>query len=322
MHTSSGRWLLGLALALTTAILWGLLPVVMKEVLKGMDAYTVTWYRFTVAGVCLFSYLYLKGKLPRFKNFGYKGYLLLLLAMLGLLGNYVTYMMGLNLLTPGTTQLMMQIGQIMLIVSSVIIFKESFNHVQVMAVIILLVGFLLFFNQRLIELLTSLGSYTIGIIILVISSMLWTGYALCQKQLLVHWNSMQILMMIYLGSSLFLFPTSHPSQITQLTSLQFWLLVFSCANTIIAYGAFAEALAHWEASKVTATLAIAPLVTFIGATVGAFFWPAYFIADSLNILAYLGAIIVVMGSALVALSPIVMQKIKARRKQTNYSQLS
>lgn len=322
MHTSSGRWLLGLALALTTAILWGLLPVVMKEVLKGMDAYTVTWYRFTVAGVCLFTYLCLKGKLPRFKNFGYKGYLLLLLAMLGLLGNYVTYMMGLNLLTPGTTQLMMQIGQIMLIVSSVIIFKESFNHVQVMAVIILLVGFLLFFNQRLIELLTSLGSYTIGIIILVISSMLWTGYALCQKQLLVQWNSMQILMMIYLGSSLFLFPTSHPSQIAQLTSLQFWLLVFSCANTIIAYGAFAEALAHWEASKVTATLAIAPLVTFIGATLGAFFWPAYFIADSLNILAYLGAIIVVMGSALVALSPIVMQKIKARRKQTNYSQLS
>lgn len=321
MHTSSGRWLLGLALALTTAILWGVLPVVMKEVLKTMDAYTVTWYRFTVAGVCLFTYLYLKGKLPRFKNIGYKSLLLLLLATLGLLGNYVTYMLGLNLLTPGTTQLMMQIGQIMLIIASVIIFKESFNHVQVLAVVILLVGFLLFFNQRLIELLTSLGSYTIGIIILIISSVLWTGYALCQKQMLVQWNSMQILMMIYLGSSFLLFPTSHPSQITHLTSLQFWLLAFSCANTIIAYGAFAEALAHWEASKVTATLAIAPLITFITATIGALLWPAYVTADSLNILAYLGAIIVVLGSALVALSPIVMQKIKARRKQTNYSQL-
>lgn len=321
MHTSSGRWARGLVLALTTAILWGVLPVAMKEILKGMDPYTATWYRFTVAGLVLLGYLHLKGRLPKFNILGRKGLILLALSVLGLLGNYVTYVMGLNLLNPGTAQLMMQIGQIMLIISSVIIFKESFNIIQISAVIILLVGFLLFFNQRLIELLTSMGGYTTGIIILVISSMLWTIYALTQKQLLVKWNSVQIMMVIYVISSLLLMPLITPSQITQISSLQFWLLVFCCLNTLVAYGAFAEALAHWEASKVTATLAIAPLITFMTVTICATFWPHYIQVDTLNILSYLGAIIVVTGSALIALSPIVMQKIKERRR-SSYSQIN
>lgn len=314
MHTSSGRWALGLSLALLTAILWGILPIAMKELLKGMDPYTVTWYRFTVAGVVLFIYLFRKRRLPRFKGVSHKSLLLTVLAILGLLGNYILYVVGLRLLDPGTTQLMMQIGQIILIIASVVIFKESFNYIQVMAVAILLVGFLLFFNQRLIELLTSLDSYTLGIIILVISSVSWVIYALCQKQLLVQWHSMQILLIIYLGSSFLLFPLSHPGQIVYISNLQFWLLVFSCLNTIVAYGAFAEALAHWEASKVTATLAIAPMVTFIGVTFGSLLWPAYITSQSLNILAYLGALIVVTGSALIALSPVVLKKIKERRK--------
>ena len=310
MHTSSGRWLLGLILALTTAILWGILPITMKEVLKGMDAYTITWYRFTVAGTCLFIYLGIKNKLPSFKILGKPATLLLFVATLGLMGNYIFYVIGLSMLTPGTAQLMMQFGPIILIIASVFIFKESFNLIQVFSIIILMVGFILFFNQRLVEVLTSLGAYTIGIIMLIIAALLWAAYGLCQKQLLTKWSSMQILLIIYLGSSLLLLPISTPSTITQLTPLQFWLLVFSCINTIIAYGAFAEALAHWEASKVTATLTIAPLVTFVGATLGAILWPEYVIADKINFLAYMGAILVVTGSSLVALSPILVKKIK------------
>jgi drug/metabolite transporter (DMT)-like permease len=51
MHSSSGRWKLGLALALTTALCWGLLPIALKIVLAGMDAWTITWYRFAASGI-------------------------------------------------------------------------------------------------------------------------------------------------------------------------------------------------------------------------------------------------------------------------------
>ena len=37
MHVSSGRWQFGLFLSLVTAVLWGILPIKLKEVLKVMD---------------------------------------------------------------------------------------------------------------------------------------------------------------------------------------------------------------------------------------------------------------------------------------------
>ena len=57
MHVSSGRWLFGLLLALTTAVLWGILPIKLKEVLQVMDPVTVTWYRLLVSGVLLLIWL-------------------------------------------------------------------------------------------------------------------------------------------------------------------------------------------------------------------------------------------------------------------------
>ena len=37
MHISSGRWMYGLLLALLTSLLWGILPIKLKEVLQVMD---------------------------------------------------------------------------------------------------------------------------------------------------------------------------------------------------------------------------------------------------------------------------------------------
>lgn len=50
MHTTSGRWSYGLFLALLTALLWGILPIKLKQVLQVVDPITVTWYRLLVSG--------------------------------------------------------------------------------------------------------------------------------------------------------------------------------------------------------------------------------------------------------------------------------
>ena len=50
IHQTTGRWLLGLSLALITAFFWGLLPILLKGLLANTDPYTITWYRFLVAG--------------------------------------------------------------------------------------------------------------------------------------------------------------------------------------------------------------------------------------------------------------------------------
>ena len=261
MHISSGRWVYGLCLALLTALLWGILPVKLKQVLQAMDPVTVTWFRLLVSGSLLFVWLASVKRLPSFKLLGRKGKALVVLAVLGLVGNYMLYLVGLRMLSPGTTQLLIQIGPILLLISSIFLFKERFSLGQGIGLAILLIGFGLFFNQRLVELLTSLGDYTLGVLIVIMASVVWTFYGLSQKQLLTVWNSLQVMMVIYLFCALLITPWAHPAQALQLSPLQGWLLLACCLNTLVAYGAFAEALAHWEASRVSATLALTPLIT-------------------------------------------------------------
>ncbi|MNJ39375.1 putative inner membrane transporter YhbE [compost metagenome] len=278
-----------------------------------MDPVTVTWFRLLVSGGLLFAWLAASRRLPSFNALGRKGWGLVALATGGLVGNYVLYLMGLNLLSPGTAQLVVQLGPVMLLVASVFLFKERFTVGQGMGLAILLTGFGLFFNQRLEELLTSLSVYTTGVLTIVLATTIWVFYALSQKQLLTVWNSLQVMMVIYLCCAALLTPWVHPLEALQLSPLQGWLLLACCLNTLIAYGAFAEALAHWEASKVSATLALTPLVTFVAVALAAWFWPDYVQAEQINTLGYIGALVVVLGSALTALGPSMVAGWRARR---------
>ncbi|MBX8573342.1 DMT family transporter [Pseudomonas cichorii] len=315
MHISSGRWVYGLCLALLTAFLWGILPVKLKQVLQVMDPVTVTWFRLLVSGVLLFIWLASVKRLPSFKVLGVKGRILVALAVFGLVGNYVLYLVGLRLLSPGTTQLMIQTGPILLLLGSIFLFKERFSLGQGIGLLVLLTGFGLFFNERLVELFTSLSDYTAGVLIVFLAAVVWTFYGLSQKQLLTVWNSLQVMMVIYLFCALLITPWAHPMEALQLSPLQGWLLLGCCLNTLVAYGAFAEALAHWEASRVSATLALTPLVTLAAVAVAAGLWPDYVQAEEINALGYGGAVLVVLGSALTALGPSLLAGLKARKQR-------
>jgi drug/metabolite transporter (DMT)-like permease len=310
MHTSSGRWAYGLLLTLLTAFLWGILPIKLKEVLQVMDPVTVTWYRLLVSGVLLLVYLAAARRLPAFSALGSKGRWLVVIAILGLTGNYVLYLFGLRMLSPGTTQLVIQVAPILLLISSLLIFRERFSLIQALGLLVLVGGFSLFFNQRLVELFTSLTTYTTGVLIVLAAACVWTFYGLAQKQLLTVWNSLQIMMVIYLACAALLMPWAQPAQVIELNSLQFWLLLACCLNTLVAYGAFAEALAHWEASKVSAALAITPLVTFAAVALAALWWPGHVVPEQLNWIAYAGALLVVAGSALTAIGPTLLASLR------------
>jgi len=54
-------------------------------------------------------------------------------------------------------------------------------------------------------------------------------------------------------------------------------------------------------------------VTFVSVAIAAWIWPAYVSAEEINSLGYFGALVVVAGSALVALGPSISAGWKARR---------
>jgi EamA domain-containing membrane protein RarD len=60
----------GFFLSLTTAVLWGILPVFLMLSLEVMDAITITLYRFLVAGIFVFLLLLKRKSLPRLSALG------------------------------------------------------------------------------------------------------------------------------------------------------------------------------------------------------------------------------------------------------------
>ncbi|WP_416305097.1 DMT family transporter [Neptunicella sp. SCSIO 80796] len=296
--SSEVRHWYGFFLALTTAVMWGVLPVFLKLSLEKMDPVTITWYRFAVAAGFVLIVLWRNNALPRLSSLNKHHAGLLTIASIGLIINYVLYLKGLDYLNPETAQVLIQLAPFMVMLGGIYLYKEKFSRLEWLGAFLLFVGMLLFFNNRLDELLSSLNNYSLGVIMIVLAAITWAVYGLLQKRLLRQMGAKQITLVMYTAGVLALLPFSSLGTLTQLDSLQFWSLAFCCINTIVGYGAFTEAMFVWHASKVSAVIALAPLVTIASMSLALRIWPDHFVASDINWIAYVGAGLVVTGSIL------------------------
>ena len=63
----------------------------------------------------------------------------------------------------------------------------------------------------------------------------------------------------------------------------------------------------WDASKVSAVLALAPLFTISSLKLTVYFYPDYEFSDRLSNLSLIGALLLIIGSILTALIPLIYQ---------------
>jgi drug/metabolite transporter (DMT)-like permease len=266
-----------------------------------MDPYTITWYRFATSAFVLGLVLAATHRLPPLKSLTRRDWLLLAMALLGLVGNYICYVFALHHVTPTVVQTVIQLAPMFLLIGGLLYFHERYSRWQWLGFGVLITGLLLFFNRRLPELTDMSGGLGLGVALLVIAAAVWAVYGLVQKQLLKQMSSQQILWVLYLGAVGLLLPFTHIGSVADLNRFEFWMLLFCCANTLLGYGAFAEALEHWEVSRVGAVLALAPLVTLGGMWLAESVVPDLVQSEGLNALSIVGALLVVAGSALCAL---------------------
>jgi drug/metabolite transporter (DMT)-like permease len=282
------NWELGFSLALSTAALWGFLPIALKIALTELDAWTITWCRFAGAFTAVGCWLVSRGQLPFAKLHDRSLWRWLIPGSLGLTGNYVLYVLGLRYTSPAVTQTVMQIAPLMLLVLGMFFFHERFSALQWLGFTTLVIGLAVFFNKRLPELLHPHEGWSFGILLLVISSTSWATYGLSQKQLSRRLTSAQILFLVYAGAMLILLPTASPGLLFKMHRPAALALLFGVANTVAAYGAFGYALEVWEVSRVSSVVAVAPLFTLVGSFLVA--------PEPLNGLSVIGAFCVVVGS--------------------------
>jgi drug/metabolite transporter (DMT)-like permease len=307
-HQASGRWKYGLLLALITAACWATLPVALKLSLVVVDPITLTWFRFGFAAVIMLLWLAGKRQLQPIARLPKKQHAMLLAATVLLLGNYVGYIYGVQLTTPGNAQLLIQLAPLLMALGGVLIFKERFVWGQWLGLVVIVLGLGMFFADQL---RTDIGHspYRLGSAIVILAAVSWAAYALIQKQLLLQLNSQQVLCVIYVVSALLLWPFAQPSLLMNLDALHWGLLLFCALNTLVAYGAFAEALQHWQASRVSAVLATTPLLCLLAVGAVHALWPQAIAAEQVGAIGLIGAGLVVLGSALSSLLGPSAQKI-------------
>jgi len=308
MPERSGDWRLGLGFALVTASAWGLLPIALKVMLTYMDPYTITWYRFLAAAVITGSILSMRGGLPRIGRLDGRGRLLLLMAVSGLIGNYILYLLGLSHASPASTQVLIQLAPLFLLLGGLLVFHEPFSRLQAAGLATLLVGLGVFFHDRFDQLTNPDAELARGVALIVLASLVWAVFAIAQKLLQSQMTAQSILLVIYVAASVALLPASAPASISKLDAWALFLLAFCSVNTLVAYGSFAEAMRRWQASRVSAVLAITPLLTVAFGALLTALPTGYTSEDSLDAVSIMGAGIVVIGSAVCALGG-------ARRRQ-------
>ncbi|HGO5815258.1 TPA: DMT family transporter [Mannheimia haemolytica] len=292
------RPLLGFFFALITAIAWGTSPIATQQVMKAMDAQTLVWFRFLAAALGLFCILAFAKKLPNLTACSKKDFGLLAIGALGLSANFFLFAQALYYISPTTNQVLWLLAPFTMILIGILVFKERFGFFQKLGSSLLLVGLIAFFNDKFSEIL-QFNTYALGVLFGIGASLVWVVYALAQKLLLTKFSPQQALMVIYFGCAITMLPFSAPSQIAYIEGGFLWVcFIFCCLNTLIGYGAYSEALNHWDTSKVSVVTTMLPIFTMIFSLIGHYFFPEIFTEPDMNWISYIGAFIVVLGAIL------------------------
>lgn len=313
MTTTVHNAKLGFFLSLFTAFMWGNMPIAVQQIMVSLDAPTLVWYRFVISLSILWPILALKKDLP-FTIIKANPKLMIVLSImtLGIVGNFLLFSASLIYTTPTVVQIVTQLSSVGLLFASVIIFKEHLSRIQILGVIILVIGLLLFFNRNLIELFSSFNSYSIGVGLVVLASISWVFFAIAQKFALRTFNSLQVLFILNLFGIICLSPFVDFSSIFKLNTLQVFLLLYCGLNTILGYGSLAESMRVWEVSKVSAMITLAPLFTLGFSIMLSYLWPSIFSNPNLNLLGYLGAFVVVFGAMFMVIGKSILRSLSQR----------
>lgn len=250
----------GIYFASFTALLWGFLAIAIKVALNFLPAFTVIWLRFVLAFAALVGYyivsdrekLHMVIKPPRVALFAG--------IFLGL--NYLGYITGIQLTSPSIGQVFIQTGTVMLAVAGFVFFKEKVSLRQGMGLAIVLAGLVIFYHEQIVQIAGGLTSYKTGVLLVLFGAISWTLYAVFQKVAVRQYNPMQLNLIVFGFPALLYSPLVNYQVLPSLSFVQWFIVLFLGFNTLAGYVSLAYAFKYLEANKISAIIALNPLITF------------------------------------------------------------
>jgi RarD protein len=287
----------GIAYAVVTAFCWGFLAVFLKIAVQEVAPQTIVWFRFVVAFTLLAGWQLIRN--PKSLRILVRPPRLLVLAAIGLSWNYLGFMLGIHYTSPSNAQLVIQTGPILLVLASVIFFKEKIRKMQLLGFFIAAVGFAFFYSQQIKLMIGQEGQYNMGVLLTFSGALAWATYAVLQKHLVLSHATGTLNLFLFGFPALIYLPFVDFKSLLDLSWAMWGVLAFVGLNTLFSYGALAQALKYIEASKVSIIIIVNPMITFAVMGILTKMNVSWIEAERFSLLSFLGAIIILAGAVLV-----------------------
>ncbi len=287
--------------SLFTMFLWGVLPIFLKIALQGFQAGTISWFRFLFAFLVLVVIMQWKMNLPLsiLRKPPWMG----ILGGVCLSANYYWALLGIDLSGPSNMAVLIQTASIFLVLAGVYVFNERLSIRQVLGMVIAGSGLLLFFNDQQSRIQDS-SDYYFADFLIVMAGLIWVGYMISQKFLSRKYGAQSLNLLVYAVATFTLIGGVEWVDFTR-AGLTAWLsLIFCGINTLLAYGALAEAVKYIPLALISVIISLNPLITLLGMNILPEMGFAGLQAESVGLPGYIGGVVAVSGVMLVVYRPI------------------
>lgn len=286
----------GAVYASITAILWGVLAIVLKVSLKELTPADITWFRFLLAFIALSAYYFIKK--PYYLRILKRPPMLLVLATICLAVNYYGFIEGVNLTTPSIAQVFIQLGPVLLAVSGFVIFKERVSWRQIAGLMLVVIGLIVFYKEQLQLIVSERNTWQIGIIWVLIAAVTWAVYSVLLKILVLKHPPMQLNLVIFGLPTLLYLPFVNLHHFTHIGIIGWLILLFLGLNTLFAYGLLSLAIHYIEANKISVILVLNPILTFALMAIISYSDATWINHEHYPFVTIIGAIIMLAGAIL------------------------
>lgn len=287
----------GLIYAGITALFWGVLAVALKVAVREVDAFTIVWFRFSLAFLPLLAWHIINR--PADLRILYKPPLLLVLAAVALAYNYLGFMWGVQYTSPSNAQLFIQTGPILLTLSGILFFRETITRKQAAGFLLALAGLLLFYNQQIGAIAGGEKLYMKGVLLTVSGAFTWSIYASLQKKLVMRYSTLALNLVLFGIPTLLFIPMASFGQLSQLSWWMWLIMAFLGINTLVAYTTLSVSLKYLEAGKVSIILIMNPIITFVIMAMLTEMNVSWIEGEYFTLLSIAGAVLVIVGAILV-----------------------
>ena len=285
------NFLRGTLLSSVTALLWGILPIILKISLQGFTSGTIAWFRFSLAFLVLGIILSCKRHRPLniLRNPPWMG----IFGGLCLTANYYWVTLAVDMSGPSNMAVLIQTASVFLVITGVLVFRERLILRQVLGMFIAAAGLTLFFFDQ--QSRVSSNSYFYADFLIQLAALVWVGYMISQKFLSWSYGAQSLNFLVYGVATLVLAGTVEWAEFAS-AGFNAWLALILCGiNTLLAYGTLAEAVKYLPLAIISVIISLNPLITLLGMKILPEIGFACLQPDPVGLMGYWGGVIAVTG---------------------------